>query len=161
MKIQLCLWPKQDGQKKYPLKIRITESRKSKYISVGYAIKKEYWNTGKNSVRTSYPNYDFLENRIQEKMKEAEMLCPQRIDITTNNKLSFILYFENHINKLEIGKKIADKKKHSVVLKHLKIFLRKFYNTEDLMFKDVTGELLQMIVAYFCILQFKSVPMCS
>ena len=149
MKIQLCLWPKQDRFKKYPLKIRITENRKSKYISIGYAIKKEFWNAGKNSVRTTYPNYIFLDNLIQEKLNEAETLAPRHIDIQTNTQLSFIQYFETHIKNLEVGKKIADKKKHSVVLEHLKNFLRATYNREDMMFKEISGELLQQIVYYF------------
>lgn len=149
MKSQLCLWPRQNSQKKYPLAIRLTENRKSKYIFIGYAIKKEYWNKVSKSIRLSYENYEKLDNLIKERLKEIESILPVSNDMNNYNKLSFIQYFNNHIKNLENGKKIADRNKHAVVLGHIKEFLVKSYRTEELLFKDITGDFLQELVYFF------------
>ena len=149
MKTQLYLWPRQNSQKKHPLAIRLTDKRKSKFVFIGYAIKKEHWNRISKSIRTSYENYEKVSALIKEKMKEIEHLSPSSNDLQNYNKNSFFQYFDKHLHNLETGKKIADKKKHSVVLEHLKVFLKKSRNTEDLLFKDITGDFLNELTYYF------------
>lgn len=149
MKPQLYLWPRQNSQKKYPVAIRLTENRKSKFIFIGYAIKKEHWNKTSKSIRLSYENYEELDNLIKLKLKEIESILPVSNDMNNYKKLSFIQYFNNHIRNLETGKKIADRNKHAVVLAHIKEFLIKSHKTEELLFKDITGDLLQELVYFF------------
>ncbi len=143
MTLQLYLWTRLNKDKKHPLAIRETKNRKSKFHFIGYAIEKKYWNEKSKSVRKTYPNYEYLETLIAEKMKEFSN------GSENYNKASFSSYFQKHIDELRTGKKVADWRKHKVVLRHLQDFSRSLRGTEDVKFRDINGDFLRAMAYYF------------
>ena len=61
---------KDDGR--CPIYLRITENRKSKFVSTGVAIKPKYWNKSRREVRQNdYYNADHINKIIRDKIKEV------------------------------------------------------------------------------------------
>ncbi|MEI8005552.1 MAG: tyrosine-type recombinase/integrase [Bacteroidota bacterium] len=149
MKIQPYLWKKSNKDKKFPIKIRITEKRKSQFINVGYSIKKEYWNENQKEVRNTYPNKDKVSKLITDKIEQIKKEKSINLDLNTYNKSSFLEYFQKHIDNLQTGKHISDMKKHMVVKKHIQDYLKKTYSKDDLLFKEITNQFIVELQSYF------------
>lgn len=66
---------KQKPNGEYPLYIRITKDRRSKFISLGIYIQKKYWNENDSKLKSSHPNSARLNNLIAKNVKEAEALA--------------------------------------------------------------------------------------
>lgn len=55
-----------------PIYLRITESRKSKYISTGVYVNPKHWNAGKEKIRRNHRNYKSLNEILQSAKQNAE-----------------------------------------------------------------------------------------
>ncbi|MDL2228469.1 site-specific integrase [Odoribacter sp. OttesenSCG-928-L07] len=73
--------PLKNGE--YPLMLRITKSRKRKYVSIGMSIDEKYWDFKKNKPKRNCPNKEKIENLIANKIGEYNNLI---IDLTTEQK---------------------------------------------------------------------------
>lgn len=150
MKVEAYLWTKKNSSNKFPIKIRITEKRKSKFISIDYAISKQFWNPKTHRVRETYENYEKVNNLIENKIKELNHLKSIKSNVfKVNNYLSFIDYFDKHIIRLNARKKFGSYKKHKVILKHLKEFIKQYYTKEDLLFDEIDRSFLEDLRTYF------------
>ncbi len=99
----------------YPIVLRITKDRKSKYIFLKQYIKESDWDDIQCRVKRSHPNSNRLNNYILNKLSEAddlvmeletkkEMFSSSQIKkkLTNDKKRnSFFEYAENHLSDLE------------------------------------------------------------
>lgn len=82
--VKIVLWKhdkKKDGT--FPLALRITKNRKSRYIFIGQNVLEKDWNVSLNKVRKSYPNSTRLNNLLLKKLSEAQATL---LDDETNEK---------------------------------------------------------------------------
>ena len=70
--IKVILW-KHDKKinDTFPIAIRITKNRKTKYIFTGKYIKEKDWDLKNSKVKKSYPNSAYLNNFLISKLAEA------------------------------------------------------------------------------------------
>ena len=67
----------------YPLMLRITKSRKRKYISIGISIKEKFWDFDKNKPKRNCPNKEQIERLIASKTAEYNDLI---VEMTTQQR---------------------------------------------------------------------------
>jgi len=88
--------PLKDGT--YPLMLRITKSRKRKYVSIGLSIDPKYWDFDKNKPKRNCPDKEKIEKLIATKVTEYNALIldlateqreytPETLVNTLNNKV--------------------------------------------------------------------------
>ena len=73
--------PLKDGT--LPLMLRITQSRKRKYVSLGMSIDQKYWDFDKNKPKRNCPNKEAIERLIAVKITEYNTLI---VDMTADRK---------------------------------------------------------------------------
>ena len=67
----------------FPLMLRITKSRKRKYVSIGMSIDEKFWDFDKNKPKRNCPNKEAIEKLITSKVSEYNDLI---ITMTTERK---------------------------------------------------------------------------
>ena len=82
--IKILLW-KHDKKKNntFPLAIRITKNRKTRYVFTGEYILEKDWNEKEGLVKKSHPNSARLNNFLQKKLSEAHSIA---LDVETTDK---------------------------------------------------------------------------
>ena len=73
--------PMKNGE--YPLMLRITKSRKRKYVSIGMSIDEKFWDFDKNKPKRNCPNKEAIEKLITSKVSEYNDLI---VTMTTERK---------------------------------------------------------------------------
>jgi hypothetical protein len=73
--------PMKNGE--YPLMLRITKSRKRKYVSIGMSIDEKLWDFDKNKPKRNCPNKEAIEKLITSKVSEYNDLI---VTMTTERK---------------------------------------------------------------------------
>ena len=82
--IKIILWThdqKKDGT--YPLALRITQNRKTRYIFTGKHILEKDWDAAASKVKKSYPNSARLNNLLLSKLQDANKTL---LDLETQDK---------------------------------------------------------------------------
>jgi len=112
------LWSRKDKNGLYPIKIRITENRKSSYVSVDVSIKKTDWSDHKRLVKTSHPDYQYINDRIVSMTEELESS-----NLPTAPKKSkdgfFLDYLLLKIGQKREGNKFFSTKRYQSLYYHL------------------------------------------
>ena len=67
----------------FPLMLRITKSRKRKYVSLGISIEEKFWDFEKNKPKRNCPNKEAIEKLITSKLSEYNNLI---MTMTTERK---------------------------------------------------------------------------
>lgn len=132
--VKVVLWTRKDKNKLYPVKIRITENRKSSYINLGFSVEKRFWLKSTNRISTSHPNhieYNFL---IDKKLKELEKVDKQNIKVV-KGKVNVFDDLEIKINN-DFQNQYYSKKKFRTLYYHLK----KYWGSLDLHYYDIDKE---------------------
>jgi integrase len=132
--IKVVLWSRKDKNKLFPVKIRITEDRKSSYINLGFSVEKRFWLKSTDRISTSHPNfleYNFI---IEKKLKELDKLDKQNIK-KIGGKLNVFSDLENKINN-DFQNQYYSKKKFRTLYYHLK----KYWGNLDLHYYDIDKE---------------------
>jgi integrase len=93
--VQVVLRKKPNKQNLLPISIRVTQNRKSTFLSLGQYISPKQWDNEKRKVRSSHPNSERLNNLILKKLYEI------------NNKVIKIETDENIISINTIRKGIS------------------------------------------------------
>jgi integrase/recombinase XerD len=132
----------------YPLKLRITQQRKSSYISLGYYLTKtdkaRYWNSDTNELRKSYPNFEQVQGKVDEILKKQRIELEDEESVKTYlNNRSFKDYLNKKISDLEISGKFGSVQK----LKTVRLHLNKF-KEGDIFFNDLTLDFLNDFKIY-------------
>ena len=82
--VKIILW-KHDKKKNgmFPLALRITKNRKTRYIFVGQDIFEKDWDVSASKVKKSHPNSTRLNNLLLKKLSEAQSTI---LDVETNDE---------------------------------------------------------------------------
>ena len=68
----VCFKYKPLKNNEFPLRIRITKDRKTKYISLGVSVAPQYWDFDRNQPTLDCPNREYLEKLIANKLCECK-----------------------------------------------------------------------------------------
>jgi integrase len=126
------------------IQVRRTENRKSTYFTLSESLKEIYWNKKKGEVRSNYKEYERLTNLIKDKIDELKFTDSkvpenyvEKIEKESNEKVSFIKFFENQLLYLQSRREIGSYKSHKTSYFHLMSFL-KTLDKKDLLFSELT-----------------------
>jgi len=139
------------------INLRITQNRKSKYKSLKISIPERFWNNNKNEVRTSYPDNEKINNLIKdniEKLNKLNISINNNTLYLTNDKVSFIQYVNDHLNKLERQGDLGNHKRYKTTLNHL-INFKEEKNKNDILFIDINYEWIQDFDEYLSLIPLK------
>ena len=139
---KVILFP-QLTSKGYPLKLRITQKRKSSYISLKYYLSKtdkaRYWNSDTNELRKSYPHFEQVQAKVDEILKTEKIELNDEESVKTYlNSRSFSQYMDERIFSLEATGKFGSVQKLRTVKRHLEAF-----REGDILFSDITIDFLE------------------
>jgi len=123
--IRVVLFSQQKKDGSHPVKIRITEKRKSTYINLGFSLfpHKKDWDEIKQKVKSSNPNYKLYNKIIEGELDklinipiEEILATPKnsRLNISIGDILKERIEFERSSNHISTEKKI------NTALQHLK-----------------------------------------
>lgn len=126
------------------IQIRRTENRKSTYFTLSESLKEIYWNKKKGEVRSNYKECERLTNLIKDKIDELKFTDSkvpdnyvEKIEKESNEKVSFIKFFENQLLYYQTRREIGSYKSHKTSYFHLMNFL-KTLEKKDLLFSELT-----------------------
>jgi hypothetical protein len=132
--IKVVLYPRKDKNNLYPVKIRITENRKSQFVNLKFSVSEKYWLKSTNRVSVSHPNhieYNFI---IEKSLKEWEDVS-KKTDKVFVGKMNLFVDLEKKIEN-EFVNQYYSRKKHRTLYYHL----RKFWGNLDLHYYDIDKE---------------------
>ena len=142
---------------KGPIHIRITQTRKSRYIPIGISITENEWNDGTSQVRKSHKNSARYNAYIAKKVAEAEeavihlsekkerpSAAKIRQQILGPDPVSFFEFAEQYRQSLVAGQKISMIKRVDSVLKKLKEYM----NGSPLHVQDINVEFIVKYESY-------------
>ena len=143
------LYPRKDKDNLYPVKIRITENRKSQFISLGFSISKSHWLKSTRKVSTSNPNHQEYNYTIEQKLKEYENIS-KKFGVVKVGKLNVFEDLDKRIKSM-IGKQYYTSKRYRTLLLHLE----KFRGNRDLTYHEIDKDFFRDFRDY---LQVNIVP---
>ena len=137
-----------------PLMLRITKSRKRKYVSLGLSIDKKYWDFDKNKPKRNCPNKEKIEKLIASKVTEYNDLIidltterqeytPETIVNTLNNKVKARAVdemYDHIIDKLRKNGKLGNAEVYQYSCNSLREFTS---NRLAIQFRDVDANFLK------------------
>jgi len=132
--IKVIIYSRKDKNNLYPIKIRITENRKSSFINLDFSIEKKYWLKSTNRISTSHPDYLKYNFLIDSRLKELEKLNGSNFKVSTGK----FNVFDDLDHKIETGyqNQYYSKKKYRTLYYHLK----KYWGSLDLHYYDIDKE---------------------
>ena len=99
---------KKTSDGKIPIYIRITENRKSRYLSTGISVKENEWNKRLQEIRKSHPlsvklNEELTQLKLKSESKKSELRQKEKLDaktlkreLETNKNISILEYAEEY-----------------------------------------------------------------
>ncbi|WP_313807713.1 site-specific integrase [Flavobacterium sp.] len=139
----------------FPIFLRITKDRKSKYISLKLSCNISEWNETKSEFRKNYSNHKQMNAALSEVRNRAEKIISfylskgeditleefetQFLNYKLDKKISVNKFWEEHINDLNKAGKTGNAR----VFSHTKTSFLKFISNKTIYFKDITYELLE------------------
>lgn len=128
--------------------LRVTKDRKRKYVSLGISVNPKNWDFSKNQPKADYPNREYIELLIADKLKEysakiielkatnqeftsttlVEKVCVNRVNRKTVGEL-----FKEHINNLTA----SGRKSYALSIKQLYNSLIEFNGHLDIPFAEM------------------------
>ena len=128
------LYPRKDKNGLFPVKIRITKNRVSKFENLNFSLSKSHWLKTSKRVSTSNPNhikYNFI---IETKLKEYEDV-KNRFGKVNVGKLNLFEVLEINIQSLK-SRKYYSHKQYRTLYYHLE----KFWGNLDLFIYNIDKE---------------------
>ena len=155
LKVILKKDKKKDGT--YPLSIRITKDRATRYILIGHSVLQKDWDEINQKVKKSHPNSARLNNVISSKYAEAydkllEMETKKK-DVSTQTIKKGLessktgTFFKQADIYLDNLKKNGRFNQYSADKPRIERF-REFLDNSDMIFEDITPTLLKRFKAY-------------
>lgn len=157
--IKILLW-KHDKKKDdtFPIALRITKNRKTRYIFTGKYIREKDWDSLNSKVKKSHPNSARLNNFLIIKLAEANKVLldleakkdaasskqvKKEITNPISNK-SFNEVSQDYIDELQKNDKFSRLSSDKPRIKHL----IEFANSDDLNFQEIDEEFLRKYISY-------------
>jgi hypothetical protein len=142
---------------KAPLYIRITQDRKSKFLSLGISVEPVYWNENKSTIKKGATNYKELNAYLLQKRADVERtsleLSSRTKRVTSNiikEKFSHkkdTEFFQYCTDKLEELKSTLTYSTYSEYKVRLGKF-KKYYGNNQLYFDEINLELINQYTNY-------------
>jgi integrase len=114
------LYSRKDKDNLYPVKIRITEERKSQFISLGFSISKSHWLKSTRRVSTSNPNHREFNYTIEQKIKEYDNVN-KKYGVIKIGRLNVFCDLDDKIKSM-IGQQYYTSKRYKTLYLHLESF---------------------------------------
>ncbi|KAB8155109.1 tyrosine-type recombinase/integrase [Kordia sp. TARA_039_SRF] len=141
----------------FPLALRITKNRKTRYVFTGEYILEKDWDAVQGRVKKSHPNSARLNNFLQKKLSEAHSIALDvettdksktvksiKTKIVNDNKADFFVIADIYLRNLEERKKFNQSNNDSG---RLEIF-KKYLGKEHIDFIDLDVTLLDKFKTY-------------
>jgi integrase len=132
--IKVILYPRKDKDGLFPVKIRITQNRKSHYKNLKFSIEKKYW-LKTDRVSVSHPKHKELNFIIDKELNELNSVDNYVNVEVLFGKLNLFNDLEKKINGYS-KQYYHSKKKYRTLYYHL----YKFWGNEDLFYYDLDKE---------------------
>lgn len=144
--------PLKNGE--FPLMLRITKSRKRKYLSIGVSVQERFWDFDKNKPKRNCPNKEKIEKLIATKINEYNDLIvdlateqreytPETLVSTIDRKVQFQSvesFYCYQISKLKRENKLGNAEVYKYSLESLRNFTS---NRLDIQFRDIDPPFLK------------------
>lgn len=144
----------------YIIYLRLTQNRKSNYLSIGASTKIEHWDEKKNQPKKSHPQYKHLLILIDTKVSEANKMLLEmetRGELLSSNELKqkakpdkraasqkVNCYFDEVVERLRLSNRVG----YAEAFKNTKNSLLNFRNKRPFTFSEVTPAFLVKYEAY-------------
>lgn len=138
MTITPCLKKRYSTDNYGIINIRITENRKSSYISTKISVPERYWNQNKKEVRSNHPDSDSINQKLESKIetiKKQKDIGGSK-ELIPNTRKSFLSFFRDYLDRLNILGSYGTYKKYNTTIQHLEKFLKNNGKT-DLFFSEI------------------------
>ena len=143
----------QKTKKGFPLKIRITKDRRSKYIGLKHYLSKSdkvrYWSESKKQIMPSYPKYEELMASFDKELYKAGIVIDEEHTYDNINNVSFSDYLFNYMKALNANHQYGMHQKVTSVKNHLISFRKDNKLNEDILFSDINIDFLNKLQLYF------------
>ncbi|MCU0338563.1 MAG: phage integrase SAM-like domain and Arm DNA-binding domain-containing protein, partial [Spirosomaceae bacterium] len=150
--------PLQSGE--FPIYLRITKDRKSRYVSLGFSCKKELWDEPKSLPKKKHPLYNEITVAIEKVKLEAnrkilnlqnndqdystEELKTDLLPDKIQKKQTVFDFFDSYVSDLKRQNKLGSANIYQATKKSIMAFR----NDRDLEFSDVTHAFLKKFEEY-------------
>lgn len=132
------LWSRKDKDGLHPVKIRVTTDRKSKYISVGYSVKKSEWSQYKRTVKFNHPDQEKINYEIRQMVEKIEGNRSNRVGDSIQMGSNLVEYTKKLIDQKRRGNKYHSTKRYNTLLRHLV----SFWGNENIHFYDIDSNVI-------------------
>jgi integrase/recombinase XerD len=162
MKATCCLWlhkygPKKDGEKTYPVKLRVTFNRKVKYYYLGHRLTDLQFSGLflQKQLRSQYQelsHYLVKAEKIIDDLREEfewqkfENLFFSR-NMERNNNPDIFTSIERYVNQLQKEGRIKSQQSYTSTLNHLKTY----HGKKNLLLSDITPDWLKDFHKYLAV----------
>lgn len=133
--------------------LRITENRKSVYVSLKISINQNHWNPIKKNVRVNKEiDYESINDKISNEIKRIRNENKSKSldevkEVKINDLTSYLSYFDIHISKLKKLKKLGTYKRYNTTFRHLKLFA-KSKSKSDIKFSEINYKFIEEFDEY-------------
>jgi len=132
------LWSRKNKDGMFPLKVRVTINRKSKYYPLGVFIKKTDWSEFRKLVKSSHPEFNKINFNLQNLLEQLETKYQNsesdEKDTTIVNSLSD--YIRKQISQKSKGNKFYTSKRYNTLLQHLIAY----WGNDNIYFYDLNAD---------------------
>ena len=125
------LYPRKDKDGLYPVKIRITENRISRFENLGFSLSKSHWLKSTKRVSVSHPKHRELNFLIEKKLSEFNEI-QEKNGVIHTGKINVFDGLEKKINQFN-GSQYYSKKRYRTLYYHLE----KFWGNKELSYYDI------------------------
>jgi site-specific recombinase XerD len=139
--------------------LRVSENRRNKRVSLGYAIPKKYWNENNNSIRVGCPDKGKIEEKFRQLQNDMQDLDleglkkkqPVSIDVLKNRVVksqyhNFYDFADSLIRRWKETKSVNHVKHIQSIIDNLKVFSG---DKSLLNFEDFSVELIKDLEAWY------------
>ena len=141
-----------------PIYLRITENRKSRFLSTGISVKPKYWIQRSQRVSKSHPQHAVCNNELERLLHEAQataldlkadrkaILSAQAVKRGLKNESprDFFMFADGYVEQLDLQNKFWEWKKTRVLLAKLRTFTK----GQGLSFDEIDREFLLRFEKY-------------
>jgi integrase/recombinase XerD len=143
---------KLNSEGEYPVYLRITKDRISRFQAIGINVKELYWDEKERKVKRGHPNSVRVNHMIAQRVAEIQAKALDwelnhksirnknlRKELTTVSQASFTEYFDAYIQRLLAGRKMGTHDKALAVYSKLHAYTK----SDNILFQDIDLEFLK------------------
>jgi len=138
----------------HPLMLRITQDRKTKYLSIGISCHPDLWDFNKNEPRKKHPRSQLIKSIIQQKRSEYENsilefkrdkqdFTPEALILRTEEpeleRKTVFEFFDIFIERLKLSKQVGN----ANIYRQTKNSFQSFLKGKDILFNQVTVSMVE------------------